>query len=212
MSQSVIIIGGGGHAKVLIDALRLSGVDILGITDADSTKHAHRIGGVRVLGDDSIISQYGSSEVLLVNGIGSINLPLRRADLFERYKALGYCFTSVIHPSAIIATDVSLGEGVQVMAGAVIQPGCSIGGNCLINTGTTIDHDCWIGDHTHLSPGVTLCGNVTMKGRSFVGAGAIVIQGKNIGSAGLVAAGALVLEDVLDGAVVMGVPANEVEK
>jgi len=210
MSLPVIILGGGGHAKVLIETLRASGVTMLGITDADRTKQGHAVTGVTVLGDDSVIAQYGTDEVLLVNGIGSVGVPHARRAVFDAFKAKGYSFASVIHPSAVIAADVALAEGAQVMAGAVIQPCCSIGRNSIVNTCAVVDHDCVVGDHVHLSPGAVVAGSVRIGSGTHVGAGATVIQGIAVGSGCLVAAGAVVVADVPDGRTVRGVPAKEV--
>lgn len=210
MSLPVIIIGGGGHAKVLIEALRSSGVTILGITDTDTRLQGQAVTGVTVLGDDAIIAQYRTDEVLLVNGIGSIGIPAARSAVFNAFKAQGYGFASVIHPSAVIAADVALNEGVQVMAGVVIQPCSSIGRNSVVNSGAVVDHDCVLGDHVHVAPGVTLSGEVRIGGGSHIGTGAVVVQRVRIGSGCLVAAGAVVVSNVPDGLAVQGVPAKEV--
>jgi len=210
MSRAVIVVGGGGHAKVLIEALRLAGVEILGITEADPEKHAQVVSGVKLLGDDSVIANYGAEQILLVNAIGSINLPKDRTALFDKLKARGYSFATVIHPSAVIAVDVSLAEGSQVMAGAVIQPGSRVGRNSIVNTRVGVDHDCEVAEHVHLSPGVTLSGGVHIGSGTHIGAGATVIQGVTIGSNCLVAAGAVVVGDIPDGVTVRGVPAKEV--
>jgi sugar O-acyltransferase (sialic acid O-acetyltransferase NeuD family) len=210
MSLPVIILGGGGHAKVLIEALRASNVTITGITDADPLKLRAAVMGIPVLGNDGIVDRQPPESIQLVNGIGSVNIPRTRTELFERFKARGFAFATIVHPSAVIASDAVLGEGAQMMAGAVIQPGCRIGMNSIVNTNATIDHDCEIGDHAHLSPGVTLSGGVRIGTGTHVGTGATVIQGIVIGKNCLVAAGAVVVANVPDGASVAGVPAKEV--
>lgn len=208
MSLPVIILGAGGHAKVLIDALLATSAVIAGIVDPDLTLTGSRILGVPVLGNDDIISDFPPSKVNLVNGLGSIGLPVKRQQLFKRLKGLGYDFTTVVHPSAIIAPDVVLGEGTQVMAGVIIQPGCRIGINSIINTSASIDHDCIIGDHAHIAPGVTMSGGVKVGTCSHIATAATVIQGVSIGEKSLVGAGALVLKDVSPSITVVGVPAK----
>lgn len=194
---------------MLIDALRLQPIELLGITDSDPNKKGRLVLGVPVLGGDEEVMQYPVGKIHLVNGIGSVRAnPLRR-QLFEHFKSKGYQFASVVHPSAIIAGDVALSEGAQVMAGAVIQAGCHIGVNTVINTGSVVDHDCHIGDHAHISPGVTLSGGVRVGENTHIGTGATVIQGIQIGRNSLVAAGAVVIRDVPDDATVAGVPAKE---
>jgi UDP-perosamine 4-acetyltransferase len=212
MSRPVIIIGGGGHAKVLVEALRASSVAMLGITDADPAKHGTSVLGAAVLGGDDVLERHAPGTVLLVNGLGSVARPAARAALFDALKAKGYVFATVVHPSAVVASDAVLGEGAQVMAGAVIQPGCTIGENVVINTRAAVDHDCFIGPHVHVAPGVTLSGGVRIGGGSHIGTGAAVVQGVTIGKRCLVAAGAVVIADVAEGATVGGVPAKEVRQ
>ena len=210
MTRPVIIVGAGGHAKVLIGALRLLSVQMLGATDADGGKRGQLLLNVLVLGGDEEIMKHGAETIFLVNGVGGVRVdPLRRM-LFERFSGRGYKFHNVIHPSAVVCADATLAEGVQVMAGVVIQPGCHIGKNAVINTGAIVDHDCFIGDHAHIAPGVTLSGGVRVGEGSHVGAGATVIQGVKVGRNSMVAAGAVVIRDVPDGATVAGVPAKEI--
>lgn len=209
MSLPVIILGAGGHAKVLIDALLASSAVLAGVVDPDPELAGATILGVPVLGGDDVVREFPPPEVRLVNGLGSVGLPIKRQQLFNRFKALGYSFASVIHPSAVIALDVVLGEGSQIMAGAVIQPGCRIGDNVIINTRASVDHDCVTGDHVHVAPGVTLSGGVQLGAGSHVGTGVTVIQGVVIGNDCLVAAGAVVTKDVIAGTKVRGVPARE---
>lgn len=209
MSLPVIILGAGGHAKVLIEALLQSGNLIAGIVDPDPKLAGVEIFGVPVLGGDDVVNDLPPSEIQLVNGLGSVGLPFKRQQIFERFKGMGYKFATVVHPSAVVASDVELGEGVQIMAGVVIQPGCRIGINSIINTSASVDHDCIVGDHVHISPGVTLSGGVSVEAGSHIGTGATVIQGISIGSGCLIAAGAVVIKDIADGAMVRGVPARE---
>ena len=212
MTRPVIVLGGGGHAKVVIDALLRGGVPVLGVTDPCQALAGRRILGVKVLGNDEVVLAHRPEELLLANGLGSVGVPERRREIFERFSALGYGFASVIHPSAVISSDAEIGEGAQIMAGAVIQPGCSIGRNAIINTRASVDHDCIIGDHTHVAPGVTLSGGVRVGVGVHIGTGATVIQGIDIGNDSLVGAGALVLKTVPSGETVVGVPAKVVQK
>jgi sugar O-acyltransferase (sialic acid O-acetyltransferase NeuD family) len=135
MKTDLIIIGAGGHAKVLIDCLEQQpDVTILGILDNNQNMHDKLVLGVRILGGDDKITDYDPAKVQLVNALGSVDIPLRRKALFSQFKSVGFRFYSVIHASAIIAPSVQLGEGVQVMAGAILQPDCKIGANVIINT------------------------------------------------------------------------------
>lgn len=208
MSLPVIVLAAGGHAKVLIEALRTSTAVIAGIVDPDPALTGTRILGVPILGGDEVVKDIPPAEILLVNGLGSVGLPMQRQRLFEFFKMAGYNFATVIHPSAVVASDVELNEGAQIMAGVVIQPGCRIGCNVIINTRSSVDHDCFIGDHTHIAPGVTLSGGIRVGSGTHIGTGATAIQEITIGNACLVAAGSLVITNLTDGVIVMGVPAQ----
>lgn len=209
MSLPVIVLGAGGHAKVLVEALLRASAVISGIVDPDPALSGTQVLGVPVLGGDDIVAGFSPAEIQLVNGLGSIGLTTKRQKVFERFKELGYTFATVVHPSAIIASDVVLSEGAQIMAGAVIQPCCLVGVNSIINTHASVDHDCVVGAHVHVAPGVTLSGGVTVGKNSHIGTGATVIQQISIGSHSLVAAGAVVTHDVKDNSVVKGIPAKE---
>jgi sugar O-acyltransferase (sialic acid O-acetyltransferase NeuD family) len=210
MTLPIIILGAGGHSKVLIDALRQRKTKIIGATDCQADKKGKLIQGVDIIGNDDAILAYATDTIRLVNGIGSVGIPFHRKHLFCKFTGLGYVFTDVIHPSAVIAADVHIFEGVQIMAGAVIQTGCSIGKNSIINTTASIDHDCMIADHVHIAPGVTLSGGVKIGENAHIGSGATIIQGVKIGQNSLVGAGAVVVKDVPDNITVIGVPAREV--
>lgn len=210
MNLPVIVLGAGGHAKVLVDALQLAAVEIVGIVDTDAGMHGTSLLGVRVLGGEGVLSQHDPKQVRLVNGLGSIGLPEKRRQLFESIRKRGYAFQNVLHPSAVIGSGVILGEGAQIMAGAVVQTGARIGANAILNTGTRVDHDCVVGAHVHLAPGAILCGGVRVGDASHVGAGATVIQEVVIGAGCLIGAGALVLADVPAGVTAAGVPARSI--
>lgn len=209
MSLPVIVLGGGGHAKVLIDALKLCGTRIIGVVDPAPHAPNAAILGVPVLGGDEVVYAKDPSEVLLVNALGTVTVSDRRRQLFAGFKQRGFSFASVIHPSSVVAADAVLGEGVQIMAGAVLQAGCRIGENSIVNTRASLDHDCLIGPHVHISPGVTLSGQVVVGEGSHIGTGATVIQGMTIGEGCLVAAGAVVVKPLKAGARARGVPARE---
>ncbi|OGW33616.1 MAG: sugar acetyltransferase [Nitrospirae bacterium GWC2_56_14] len=209
MNLPVLIVGGGGHAKVLIEALRLSSAAILGIIDADPAKIGTDVLGIHVIGDDTVISQYAPDSIRLVNALGSVHLPKARKAVFEKFKEKGFTFATIVHPSAVVASDAALGEGAQIMAGAIIQPGSRIGMNTIVNTKASVDHDCLIGDHVHLSPGVTLSGDVRIDNGVHIGTGATVIQGITIGANSLVGAGSVVIADVPAEIRVLGAPARK---
>jgi UDP-perosamine 4-acetyltransferase len=208
MTPSVIVVGAGGHARVLIDALQRSGHTILFATDVDVAKRGQSVLGITVAGGDEAIAAHVPGTVLLAIGVGSVGKDDTRRATFERFAREGHRFATVVHPNAVVAPDVTLLDGAQVMAGAVVQTGSCIGRNAIVNTGACVDHDCRVGDHAHIAPGATLSGGVEIGEGTLVGTGACVIQSIRIGSGSVVAAGAVVVRDVPEGACVMGIPAR----
>ena len=206
MTTPWIVLGGGGHARVVVDALRTLGMPILGFTDPAG--EGRTVEGVDCLGDDRVLDRYPPDVVVLANGLGSVTATTHRAALFDRVRARSYRVPSFAHPGALVADSAVLAEGAQVMAGAVIQPGCRIGENAIVNTRAAVDHDCTIEPHVHVAPGATISGGVSVGRGSHVGTGASVIQGVRIGAGSVVGAGAVVVRDVPDGVTVMGVPAK----
>jgi UDP-perosamine 4-acetyltransferase len=205
--KSIIVIGGGGHARVVIDSLRASGAHVIGFVDRDASKTA--VLGAARMGDEASVLSHPEKDVWLANGIGSVGAPGPRLEWYRWFKERGFFFTQVIHPSALIADDAILGEGAQVMAGAVIQTGVCVEENSIVNTHASIDHECLIGAHVHVAPGVTLSGLVRVGDRAHLGTGAIVVQGMEIGADSIVGAGSVVVRPVAKGSVVWGVPARE---
>lgn len=207
MSRPIVVVGGGGHARVIVEALRAARADILGYVDREDRGEGW-VGAPYLGSDETLPVSHSPATVELANGLGPRPRELRglRRERFEALKRLGYDFATIVHPSVIVAAGVDLGEGCQVMAGAVIQPGCRIGVDSVINTAAVLDHDCSIGRHVHLAPGATLCGRVVVDDDAFLGAGTIVIDGVRIGHGSLVAAGTVVTADVAGESMVAGVP------
>lgn len=210
MTLPVIVLGSGGHSKVLIETLKEQNVKIVGATDPKSDKHGQMVYGVDIIGDDDTVFNYAPENILLVNGLGSIGSTCYRTELFARFTKVGYKFASVIHGSAIVSAGAQLGDGVQVMAGAIIQTGALIGNNSIINTKASVDHDCHIERNVHIAPGATLSGGVYISEDVHLGAGVVVIQGIKIGKNSIIGAGSLVICDIPEGVVAYGVPAKVV--
>lgn len=190
----IIVVGMGGHAKVVVDTLLMCTANVIGATDPQSD--CSQLLGISRIGDDSEIEHFSPDQVELVNGIGSVKQPIQRRQLFEKFKAKGYRFASVIHPSAVVSGDVKLGEGVQILAGTVVQAGSQIGENTILNTRVSVDHDCQIAAHVHVAPGATLCGGVRVASDVHIGTGACVVQGVRIGTGVLIGAGSVIVKDV----------------
>ncbi len=158
----IIIVGNGGHAKVVREAIRP-------YYGAIQMCAHHK----DLLNQESILPR----DCSLINGIGKHDA---RIAAFNELKAADFDFIWIRHESAIIPPVMKIDEGSQIMAGAVLQPGCEIGRNVLINTRASVDHDCIIGDHVHIAPGAILCGGVTVGDGVFIGAGAIIPEGRHV--------------------------------
>lgn len=203
-----ILLGGGGHGRVLVDALRACRSPIDGVLD-ERVATDIRVQGVPRLGNDDWLLSQSADAVILINGVGANPFIGPRQGLFDRWRSAGYSFLRVIHPSAMVSPDCSLGEGLQALALSVIQPGAVIGDNVVLNTGAVIEHDVRVDSHAFIGPGVIVCGDAQIGRGAFVGAGAVILPGVKIGNNVIVAAGATVIEPVPDGAVVLGNPARE---
>ncbi len=206
----MVVIGSGGHARVVIECLQMAGREILFCTEIASELYGKTIDGTLIKGPDELILDLDFSKVDLANGMGSIGEPILRQKVYERFSQQGYRFTSVVHPSATVAKSVKISDGVQIMACAVAQAGVVIGSNSIINTAATIDHDCQIGAHCHIAPRVAVSGQVVIGNRSHVGTGASVIQAIHIGENCVVGAGATVVKNLPDGTVAVGTPAKPI--
>lgn len=208
LTSRVVILGAGGHARVVLALLRAMGATVEGCL-APERPNSRWPREIPWLGsDDSLRSLNTKRDVLLANGIGSVVDCGPRRKAFEIARSAGFHFLTLCHPRATVEADVSLGEGAQVMAGAILQTGVQIGANAIVNTGAIVDHDSLIGDHAHLAPGTRLSGCVTVGSAVHIGTGAVVIQGVTIGKRAVVAAGSVVLADVTEESRVAGVPAS----
>lgn len=209
MKDKIILLGGGGHARVLIDLIRAEGgYEIIGILDAQLEPDT-LVRGVPVLGNDDLLTDLckkGVNKACI--GVGSVRDNTIRKRLYERVKAYNFYVPSLIHSSAFTSENARISEGVQIMAGAIIQTGSLIGENTIINTGAIIDHDCNVGNHVHVCPGAVMGGGSIIGDNSFIGTGATIIHGIKIGKDTIIGAGAVVICGVPNGVTVKGVPAK----
>lgn len=213
MKLPIIIIGAGGHAGVVADALLAAGERVLGFTDADASRHGRMLCGLPVLGDDRALASHAPRTLALANGIGGAGgcrAGSVRRDLQLRLCAIGWQFVGVRHPSAIVSPFARIGPGAQLLAASVVQAGADIGPGCIVNTAAVVEHDVSLGAWVHVAPRALVCGDATIGACSHVGAGAVVRQGLRLGEGTLVGAGAVVVRDFADGCVLVGVPARPV--
>jgi len=198
----LLVIGAGGHAKVVTDTAMTAGWEIAGVIGERGGRRellGHRVTyDVGAIDADAFIVAIGDNR--------------KRADLFDEYRFGGLQPARVVHPSAIIGTNVELGAGVFVSAGAIINVDTVIGDNAIINTGCIVEHDCNIGPHTLIGPNASLCGGCTVGDGTLVGAGVSVAPMRSIGAWSVVGAGAAVVDDLPAHSVCVGVPARPLER
>lgn len=206
--RQVVIIGAGGHAAVVADALLCAGENVVGFTDRDGSRHGTMLCGLPILGDDSVLPGLRSEHMVLANGIGGVRGEALRREVQATLEGRGWRFTGVRHPSAVVSRFADLGEGVQLMAGCVVQPGARLGNGSIVNTSAVIEHDAHLGAYVHVAPRAVLCGCVEIGSGSHVGAGAVVKQGIRLGDMTIVGAGAVVVKDSHGGEVLAGNPAR----
>ncbi len=208
----VVVIGAGGHARVLIDTARKTGrFEIVAVVDARGDLRGGTFEGVSIVGDESELPTLRSAGInAALLGVGSVKVTDVRSALFSRLLARGFDLPTVVHPAALVFAR-EIGPATVIFAGAIVNPGAVLGRNVIINTGAIVDHDVTVADHVHVSPGAHIAGGVAIGAQSHIGIGSTVIQGIRIGARALVAAGAVVTRDVPDGGRVAGVPARPIQ-
>lgn len=206
--KKIVLIGGGGHCKVVISILnKLDEFEIVGIVDIN--KAGNLISGIKIIGTDNDLKDiYKSGIHYAIITVGSTKDNTKRYTLFNTAKEIGYEFPVIISPEAIVNKSVKIDEGTVVMPGSIINIDSSIDKNCIINTGAIIEHDCKIEDHCHIAPGVHISGVVNIGELSFIGIGATIIQGIRIGKNVTVGAGSVVIKDIPDNVIALGNPAK----
>lgn len=211
--KKVIIIGGGGHSRLLIECIKiLSDIDIIGILDEDTSRCGSTFIDIPVLGNDELLNElYNKGIQYFVIGVGTTKASLIRKNLYDKCKSVGLKPLSLIHKSAIISDSVHFDEGVQLFPGCIINPGAYIGKNVIINTAAIVEHDCIIGEHSHIATGAKMAGNVQIGCSSHIGIGSTIKENINIGNYVTVGAGSVVISDIADNETVVGVPAQSIK-
>jgi sugar O-acyltransferase (sialic acid O-acetyltransferase NeuD family) len=207
----VVIVGAGGHARSVIEALRsrACGLEIVACTDPNRDLVGQLVDGVPVVGDDEHLPQLLAEGVtgacLGVGGVGD-NGP--RARVFGRLRELGFELPQVVHATAIVAASARLGAGTQVLAGAIVGAAATVGEDVIVNSAAVVEHDCRIADHAHLATASALGGGTIVGEGAHVGIGACVLQGISIGERALIGAGAVVIRPVGADMLAVGCPAS----
>ena len=201
--ERLIIIGAGGHGKVVADiAEKIGKYSEIAFLDDGAVKDCI---GYAVIGKTSEASRYVSDFEFFV-AIGKSEI---RKKVIEELLACKAVIATLIHPNAVIGKCVSIGRGTVVMAGAVINPAVVIGDGCIINTSSSVDHDSRIGNFVHISVGTHIAGTVEVGDNTFIGAGAVTKNNVSICADCMIGAGAVVVKDISEKGTYVGVPARK---
>jgi UDP-N-acetylbacillosamine N-acetyltransferase len=203
--SKVIFLGAGGIAIVAAEIARLQGMEIVGFLDDRSEKHGTSFCGAPVFGNFDMLPALGQGVPQAVVAFGSCH---GRMKIAQRVLSQGFSLPNLIHPSAVVSPNATIGQGAIIMPGVVINSGVRIGSNVILNTAASVDHECSIGDGVHIGPGARLSGLVTVGNATWIGIGSIVRESIHIGNNVLVGAGSLVLRDIPDDVVAYGSPAK----
>ena len=209
--ESIILLGGGGHCKSVIDTILSSNLyNIIGVIDVKEKIGEKVLRDIEIIDSDENLYKYKEQNINNVFvTIVSIGNPRMRIKLYENAKKNGFRFPNIIDKTAIISENAEIGQGTFVGKGVIINAETIIGDNCIINTGSVIEHDCYIGDFVHLSPRTTLCGGVKVGKNSHIGANSTIIQYKNIGENVILGAGSIVTKNIADNITAYGNPCRE---
>lgn len=202
-ADSLVIYGDGGHAKMCLDIVYLTKkFDVIGMIGS-LNKSGTKVFNTPVLGPEHLLKDlYNAGVRKAVLGIGAVLNHQVRAKLYMNLVSIGYTIPNIMHPSASVENSVTIGEGNQIMQGAIIGSDVTIGNNCIINSGCVISHDCVIEDDVHIAPGAILAGGVTVRQGSVVGMGSTIFLGVSIGENAMINNGINIFTDVIDNTVV----------
>ena len=206
LKKPVAIIGYSGHAYVIIDIFLSAGRLVTAYCDSEEkSRNPYHL---QYLGKESeVIRKLKKYDFFTCVGHNGIREKIH----MQLAEHLGNPINA-IHPSAVISSSVSLGDGVMIAANATINPLVELGKGVICNTSSSIDHECIIGDFAHIAPGAVLCGNVKVGKGSFVGANAVIRQGITIGNNVMIGAGTVVIRDIPDNVTVVGNPQKVLAK
>ena len=207
MPRPLLILGAGGHGKVVADVAQAAGRRVVGFVDNDPALAGQSVGGIRILGTmaklERVAAELGVTDVALAFGDNRVRLEHAR-----EAKLAGMTLATLVHPAASVADSATLGDGTIVCRGAAICVEAELGEACLINTNAVVDHECRLGAGVHVAPAAALAGRVSVGEGAMIGIGASVVQCREIGAWSTVGAGAVVVRDIPPTSTAVGVPAR----
>lgn len=202
--KDLIIIGAGGHGKVIADIARNNSyINISFLDDSKKTFNEYQI-----IGTIQNLESFNPNKYDFIVAIGN---NIVREKIQNELITKGFNVVTLIHPSAVISPSVTIGKGTVVMANCVINAGSSIGEGCIINTASTIDHDCKVYNYVHISPGSHIAGTVEIKERTWIGIGSSIINNIKICKDCIFGAGSVVIKDIFSSGTYVGVPVKKLK-
>lgn len=208
--EKIVIIGGGGHAKVLICVIKKSSLfEVAGYVDIYDQG---TILGIKYLGNDHKLKKFFSQGIFnAAIGVGQVNVTQKRNEIVNKIKNVGFTFPVIISKDAIVNENVIIEEGAQIFDGVVINSGSRIGKFSIINTKSTVEHDCKIGNFCHIATGAVLSGGVGVGDFSMVGSNSVVVQYKKIITNCMIGSGAVIINDLTEEGIYAGNPARKIK-
>lgn len=211
MSKKLLLVGGGGHCKSVLDCL----LETNQFSDISIIDKKENIGktvlGVRVVGYDNDLSRlFADGYCYAFVTVGYTGDPEIRKNLFSLVSKVGFTLPNIIDPSATVSRHATIESGIFVGKNVVVNAGCTIKNGAIINTGALLEHDCLIEEFCHIAPGAVLCGKVHIGANTHIGAQSVIKQQIRIGSGSMIGMGSVVLKDIADGVIAYGNPCKEV--
>ncbi|AFV98025.1 acetyl transferase [Candidatus Sulfuricurvum sp. RIFRC-1] len=192
MKPKILLIGGGGHCKSVIDVIEMEGsFSIAGIIDQKELV-GKKVLGYEVVGCDDDLEELFAGFTHAIITVGQIKSPDVRIKLFNRLKTIGYEIPSIISPKAYVSKHATVDEGTVVMHDALINANATVGKNCIINSKALIEHDSIVGDHCHISTGAILNGGTVVSEGTFFGSNTVSKEYAIIAEKSFIKAGSVV--------------------
>ena len=206
--RTILVIGAGGHARVVVDVAKSAGFEVCGIIDINFLSQKESIINTPVIGGMNTLKDYDPESIGVAIALGKSEL---RSEYFIKILNSKFKIISIISPTAIISKYVKMGKGVFVNAGAIISAEAIIGNNTIINSGAIVEHEVKIGKDSHVGPGVKIGGRTTIGDNTFIGLGATIIDNIKIGNCVTIGAGSVIINDIDPNTTIVGIPGRTVK-
>lgn len=207
-SKKAIVIGAGGHARIVLDTLELLDFKITGIIDINFKGVKETIFNHEILGNMDKLRNYSPEDHVVVIAVGDIE---KKKELYQYITALGFLMPVIIHPSATVSGHAKISAGTFINSGAVVNAAAEIGENVLINTSAVVEHEVVVGSHCHIAPGAIVAGRTKIGESTFIGAGSILINNISVGSRVTVGAGSVIISDLENESTYVGIPGKKIK-